>query len=160
MKALTPIAVCAALVMGGCGSSSDSSLSSTGATAATATVGPPPKVVVPNGAPPKTLVVTDLKKGTGAEAKHGDELTVQFAAVRYVTGQKFESSWDPGSKPFTFHLDHEDVSPGWVKGIPGMKVGGRRRLIVPPKMTSRYGVPPGTGPEATLVYVIDLLEVH
>jgi len=167
VKALVlTISVCGALVVCGCGGGDDSSTGSTGSSAketapakhVTKVKGPPPKITAPEGPPPAKLEVTDLRKGTGAEAKLGDELTVQFAAIRYTTGEPFESSWDSG-KPFTFTLDSDSVSPGWVRGLPGMRVGGRRELVVPPKLISRFGLPPGTGPEATLIYVVDLLEV-
>jgi peptidylprolyl isomerase len=155
------IAVCGVLAIAGCGGSSSGSIASTAeGPPITKVQGPEPKVSVPKEPPPKQLIVKDLKKGSGAEAKAGDEITIQFVGIRYVNDEKFESSWEPGSGPFTFHLDHEDVSPGWVQGIPGMKVGGRRELIVPTPLTSRYGIPPGTGSEGTLFYVIDLLDVR
>jgi peptidylprolyl isomerase len=165
VKALVAaMAVWGALAFAGCGGGDSSAgpaattEASTAETKAVATVqGPEPKVSVPKGAPPKQLAVKDLKVGSGEEAEIDDDLAVQFIAVRY-DGEPFESSWESG-KPFDFTLNSEQVSPGWVRGIPGMKVGGRRELIVPPNLISRYGVPPGTGPEATLVYVIDLLEI-
>lgn len=120
--------------------------------------GPEPKVRPPKGAPPKKLVVRDLKPGNGPEARPGDELTTQFVAI-FVTGKQFESSWDAGSQPFSFQLGANESSPGWERGLRGMREGGRRELIVPPRISSRFGVQPGSGPEDTLVYVIDLLDV-
>jgi len=154
------------LVAIGCGGGSDGS-STTAATQtteatqakATATVrGPEPKVELPQGSPPKKLVVENLKVGHGAEARAGDLLTTQFVAVR-IDGKPFESSWERGNRPFSFHLGAEESSPGWETGLRGMRVGGRRELIIPPDLISRFGTPPESGPEDTLVYVIDLLEV-
>jgi peptidylprolyl isomerase len=116
-----------------------------------------PKIEAPSGAPPKQLVIKDQIEGDGVVVRRGDDLAVRFVSVRYVNGKHFETIWD---KPFRFTLGSEDVSPGWVKGLPGMRVGGRRQLIVPYKMISRFGVPPESGPEDTLVYVIDLLEAR
>lgn len=160
MKApiLATVAVCLTLVVAGCGGD-DSSAGSNAAESPSGTVGTEPSVELPKGAPPKKLVVKDLREGDGEEAKNGDELTTQFVAA-YVTGERFESSWEPGNRPFTFRLGADESSPGWERGLPGMRVGGRRELIIPPKLTSRFGVPPGTGPEQTLVYVIDLLEIN
>lgn len=164
MKALLSIIVlCAALAVAGCGGGSDSSSSSPSSTAssteatATTSEGAKPEVAVPKGAPPKKLVVTELKKGTGAQAKAGDEVTVQYVGVDYKTGKQFDASWDRG-EPFTFTLGAGEVIPGWDKGVAGMKVGGRRELIIPPGLAyGPAGAPPAIAPNATLVFVIDLL---
>jgi peptidylprolyl isomerase len=119
-----------------------------------------PKVTVPKGAPPKKLVVKEIEKGSGAEAKAGDELTVQYVGVNYKSGKEFDASWDRG-EPFPFTLSEGSVIPGWVKGIEGMKVGGRRELIIPPSLGyGAAGRPPAIPPNETLVFVIDLLEVN
>jgi peptidylprolyl isomerase len=159
------VAVCAALAVAGCGSSGDSSSSSSTTTeatseaATTASEGTKPKVVVPKGAPPKTLTIKELKKGTGAEAKSGDEVTVQYVGVDYKTGKQFDASWDR-HEPFSFTLGAGQVIPGWDKGVAGMKVGGRRELIIPPALAyGPAGAPPAIAPNATLVFVIDLLGV-
>jgi peptidylprolyl isomerase len=164
VKALLSIIVlCAALAVAGCGGGSDSSSSSTASsTEATATTseGAKPEVAVPKGAPPKELVVTELKKGTGAQAKAGDEVTVQYVGVDYKTGKQFDASWDRG-EPFTFTLGAGEVIPGWDQGVVGMKVGGRRELIIPPGLAyGPAGAPPAIAPNATLVFVIDLLAVN
>lgn len=164
MKAPLPIiALCAALAVAGCGGGDDSSSSSNSSTAssteatATTSEGAKPEVAVPKGAPPKELVVTELKKGTGAQAKAGDEVTVQYVGVDYKTGKQFDASWDRG-EPFTFTLGAGEVIPGWDKGVAGMKVGGRRELIIPPGLAyGAAGAPPAIAPNATLVFVIDLL---
>jgi peptidylprolyl isomerase len=154
------IAVCIALVVAGCGSSSSSSSESTSTGETTsAKKKTKPKVSVPKGAPPSKLVVKELEKGTGAEAKSGDEVTVQYVGVDYENGKEFDSSWSR-SEPFTFRLGAGQVIPGWEKGVEGMKVGGRRELVVPPELAyGEAGAPPAIGPNETLVFVIDLLKV-
>jgi peptidylprolyl isomerase len=154
MKAsLLTIAVCAALAVAGCGGSSGSSSEST------STEKTKPTVEVPKGSPPKSLVVKEIEKGSGEEAKSGDEVTVQYVGVDYKNGKEFDSSWSR-SEPFTFTLGSGQVIPGWEKGVEGMKVGGRRELIVPPELGyGKAGSPPAIGPNETLVFVIDLLEI-
>ncbi|HSS03948.1 MAG TPA: FKBP-type peptidyl-prolyl cis-trans isomerase [Solirubrobacterales bacterium] len=158
------IAVCAGLAIAGCGGSSDSS--STGSTESTPTATTEssaktkPKVLVPKGDPPKKLEVKDLEEGSGAEAKAGDEVTVQYVGVDYKTGKEFDASWDRG-EPFSFTLGAGEVIPGWDQGVEGMKVGGRRELIIPPELAyGEAGAPPAIGPNETLVFVIDLVEVN
>lgn len=167
MKALMlTIAVCAGLLMAGCGGGSDSSTESTGSsesTAATTTESSgektKPTVNVPKGAPPKKLEIKELEKGSGAEAKSGDEVTVQYLGVDYKNGKEFDSSWSR-NEPFPFTLGVGEVIPGWDKGVIGMKEGGRRELIIPPELAyGEAGAPPAIGPNETLVFVIDLLEV-
>jgi peptidylprolyl isomerase len=121
--------------------------------------GPAPVVRLPQGQPPKKLVVKDLRVGDGSAAQPGDELEVYFSAFRYLTGEHFETIWKP-EEPFDFRLNRNDVIPGWVKGLPGMKVGGRRYLEVPGGEAARGGISPLQDPdESALVYVVDLLEV-
>ena len=113
----------------------------------------------PSGAPPKKLEIKEIEEGTGAEAKAGDEVTVQYVGVNYKTGEEFDSSWSR-SEPFTFTLGAGEVIPGWDQGVDGMKVGGRRELIIPPELAyGAAGSPPAIGPNETLVFVIDLLAV-
>jgi peptidylprolyl isomerase len=164
------ISFCLALAVAGCGGSDSSSSSTASTSAATeastatestapASEGTKPKVVVPNGPPPKKLEIKELKKGSGPEAKAGDEVTVQYVGVDYKTGKQFDASWDR-HEPFTFALGAGQVIPGWDKGVAGMKVGGRRELIIPPELAyGPAGAPPAIGPNATLVFVIDLLAV-
>jgi peptidylprolyl isomerase len=171
MKWLMLIVVaCAALVVAGCGDD-DSSSDSTGSTESTAAESPAvessgdaadrskPKVTVPSGAPPKQLEETELIEGTGAEAKSGDKVTVQYVGVNFENGQEFDSSWSR-SEPFSFTLGASEVIPGWDQGVEGMKVGGQRQLVIPPELAyGEAGAPPAIGPNETLVFVIDLLEV-
>lgn len=126
--------------------------------AAEATARSKPDVQVPEGPPPmKKLIVNDLIEGSGAAAEEGDELALHYVVVRYSTGKLW--SWDHG-KRYTFELGANTVFPGWEIGLAGMKAGGRRKLIVPPDLVWRGGAPPGVGPGAALVYVVDLLAVN
>ena len=98
---------------------------------------------MPKGAPPKELVINELVEGTGDEAKSGDEVTVQYVGVNYKTGKEFDSSWSR-NEPFPFTLGAGEVIPGWDQGVDGMKVGGRRELIIPPSSpTAPAGQPAG-----------------
>jgi len=130
-----------------------------GATTSVADVGSKPTVQVPSGPAPDHLVVRDLKTGDGAEAKSGDQVSVQYVGVLYDGGKQFDSSWDRG-QPFSFQLGSGQVIPGWDQGVAGMKVGGRRELIVPPDLGyGKQGQPPTIPGNATLVFVIDLVSV-
>lgn len=154
------IAVCAGLAVAGCGSSSDSSSESTATATTESAAKTKPKVTVPKGAPPKKLEVKDLEEGSGAEAKAGDKVTVQYVGVDYKSGEEFDSSWSR-NEPFSFTLGAGEVIPGWDQGVKGMKEGGRRELIIPPELAyGEAGAPPAIGPNETLVFVIDLLEVE
>ncbi len=117
-----------------------------------------PAISVPKGPPPKQLVKKDLKIGSGPAAKPGDEVTMHYVGVLYDNGQQFDASWDRG-EPFTFKLGKNLVIQGWEKGIPGMKVGGRRELIIPPNLA--YGSQGGgtIPPNSTLIFVVDLLKI-
>ncbi|HTN25646.1 MAG TPA: FKBP-type peptidyl-prolyl cis-trans isomerase [Solirubrobacteraceae bacterium] len=116
-----------------------------------------PAIPKPTGKPPKTLVVKDIVKGTGATAKAGDAITVQYVGVDFKTGKQFDASWDRG-QPFQFQLGAQMVIPGWDQGVAGMKVGGRRELVIPPDLAyGPQGQPPAIAPNATLVFVIDLV---
>ncbi len=119
-----------------------------------------PVVTVPGTPPPTTLQISDLVVGTGQAAKEGDTITVQYVGVSYSTKQQFDASWDRG-QPATFPLQQGQLIDGWVKGIPGMKVGGRRQLIIPPDMAYGANPPPGGQIAAndTLIFVIDLVKI-
>jgi peptidylprolyl isomerase len=121
------------------------------------TAGKAPTVVVPPGSPPTQLESADLITGTGAAAKTGDALTVQYVLATYSSRKTVQSSWT--SQPFTFTLG-QGVIQGWDEGVVGMKVGGRRELIVPPSLG--YGsTAQGSGIAAndTLVFIIDLVKI-
>jgi peptidylprolyl isomerase len=158
-------ALCAllAIVAVGCGDSDDDSTGSTESATTTESSKPAkktkPAVTVPDGAPPKQLEIKELEEGTGATAKAGDQVTVQYVGVGYESGEEFDSSWSR-SEPFTFGLGGGEVIPGWDQGVDGMKVGGRRELIIPPNLAyGPAGSPPAIGPNETLIFVIDLLAV-
>jgi peptidylprolyl isomerase len=163
--ALPALLACAALALAGCGGSGGSSSGESTATSGETTSAEAggektkPKVTVPKGAPPKKLVVKEIEAGSGAEAKSGDEVTVQYVGVNYKNGKEFDSSWSR-DEPFAFTLGAGEVIPGWDQGVEGMKVGGRRELIIPPQLAyGESGAPPAIGPNETLVFVIDLVEV-
>ena len=119
------------------------------------------KPVIPrqSGAAPKVLIVQDLIVGTGTEAKSGDSVTVQYVGVLFANGKEFDSSWKAG-KPFTFDLGSGGVIAGWDQGVEGMKVGGRRRLIIPADLAyGAAGSPPTIPANAALVFDVDLVSV-
>jgi peptidylprolyl isomerase len=119
-----------------------------------------PEVRAPNGAPPKKLVVEELEKGSGVVAKAGDEVGIEYVGVDYRTGKQFDSSWER-NELFTFRLGDESTVPGFERGIEGMRVGGRRKLVVPPRLAyGATGIPPKIAPNSTLVFVVDLLEAR
>lgn len=154
MKHLAPIvALCLALAFSACGddSSPNPGKSDTVATGSRSKAAKPgkPEVEVPPGPPPKELVVTDLRKGSGPVLDDpDDELVVHYVGVTYDTGEEFYSTWDRGG-PSKYLL--EEVHKGWELGLKGMRVGGRRELIEPSRLAY------GTG---TLIYVVDLLAVR
>ena len=122
------------------------------------TFGKAPTVIVPAGNPPTTPELSDLIVGNGQPAKIGQKLTVQYVLATYSARKVIQSSWT--AKPFTFTLGAGQVIPGWDKGMVGMRVGGRRELILPPALG--YGAnSPGAGivKNDTLVFVVDLLKV-
>jgi peptidylprolyl isomerase len=122
-------------------------------------LGTKPTIPKPTGSAPKRLVIKDIVKGKGKTAKAGDVVTVQYVGVDQKTGEQFDASWDRG-QPFQFQLGAHSVIPGWDQGVAGMKVGGRRELIIPPDLAyGPQGQPPAIAPNATLVFVIDLKDV-
>jgi peptidylprolyl isomerase len=116
-----------------------------------------PGVTAPSGAAPTALVVKDLIKGTGPEAKLGKTITVNYVGVLFHGGKVFDASWKR-KQPSTFSLETGKLIPGWTQGIPGMKTGGRRELVIPAALAyGAKGAPPSIPPNAPLVFVIDLL---
>ena len=169
--ALIPLLALALAGVAGCGGSSKAAgvqpAPQGGATQASipTTPKPPPALAtkpvinVPTGPAPTKLVTKDLVVGTGKTVKAGQTVTVNYVGVLYKNGKEFDSSWSR-NQPATFPLTTGGVIEGWVKGIPGMKVGGRRELIIPASMA--YGSK-GSGstipPNSPLVFVVDLLSV-
>jgi peptidylprolyl isomerase len=117
-----------------------------------------PAVPKPKGDPPSELIVKDIVKGTGKTATKGSEITVKYVGVSWSTGEQFDASWDRG-EDFPFTLGGGNVIAGWDEGVEGMKVGGRRELVIPAdKAYGAQGSPPSIAPNATLVFVIDLVK--
>jgi peptidylprolyl isomerase len=122
------------------------------------TAGTAPTVTVPPGSPPSELQSADLIQGSGKTATAGSTVQVQYVLATYSSGKVIQSSWT--SQPFSFTLGAGQVIPGWDKGVVGMKVGGRRELIIPASLGYGQQSPgPGITPGDTLVFVIDLLNV-
>ena len=119
-----------------------------------------PEVTIPEGAPPAGLHIEDLTVGDGPEATSGTTCTMQYVGHSWSTGKQFDASWDRG-QPFTFQLGAGMVIGGWDQGVAGMKVGGRRRLTIPPELGyGARGAGGAIGPDETLVFVVDLLQVR
>jgi peptidylprolyl isomerase len=119
-----------------------------------------PTVTVPSRPKPTTLQTRDLVVGTGAEATNGRNVRVQYTGVAWSTARQFDSSWDRG-EPFAFRLGTGGVIPGWDRGVAGMRVGGRRELIIPPDLGyGERGAGQDIGPNETLIFVVDLVAVE
>lgn len=151
---------CLALALVGCGGGGSSSRASAD-TAATESAAnePGPEIKVPSGPPPRKVVVKELKKGTGTEAKRGYQATIRYVSVDW-NGTPYSNSWDQHPTPSFVLGAHELTMPGLDKGIRGMKVGGRREIIIPPEDRYYPGDPrPSLSRrQETLVYVVDLLK--
>lgn len=105
---------------------------------------------------PTKLESTDIVEGDGPAAKDGDTLEMQYVGVVTETGEEFDASWDRG-EPFEFELGAGNVIQGWDQGIKGMKVGGRRELVIPSDLAyGEAGSPPSIPPNSTLTFVVDL----
>ncbi|MEP1125567.1 MAG: FKBP-type peptidyl-prolyl cis-trans isomerase [Ilumatobacter sp.] len=119
-----------------------------------------PDVTIPDEQAPAVLVIDDITVGDGAEATAGSQVSVHYVGVSWSTGEQFDASWDR-MEPFAFGLGQGQVIAGWDQGVQGMKIGGRRRLTIPPSMG--YGASGAGGviaPNETLVFVVDLLGVR
>ena len=119
-----------------------------------------PSVSIPAEDPPADLVIEDLTEGDGPEAAAGHNVMVHYVGVAWSTGKQFDASWDRGDT-FDFRLGAGQVIAGWDQGVQGMKVGGRRRLTIPPHLG--YGSRGAGGAikgGETLVFVVDLLGVN
>ncbi len=168
-RRLAPISILAgaALILSGCttdggapadspmGTSQEQTQSGENMPQVSGAAGSQPSITAPQGTPPSTLVTEDVFIGDGAEALPNSTLTVHYTLMAWSTGEVVESSW-VGS-PATFPL--AQVISGWQQGIPGMKVGGRRLLVIPPDLG--YGAAGGgpIGPNETLIFVVDLIGV-
>src|SRR5262245_12888670 len=118
-----------------------------------------PEIEPPAGSPPRYLDVTDITVGAGAEAAQGSTVSVHYVGVSCSTGEEFDASWNRG-EPLDFPLGAGRVIKGWDMGVKGMKVGGRRKLVIPPHLAyGDYSPGPGIGPGETLIFVVDLVDV-
>jgi peptidylprolyl isomerase len=112
------------------------------------------------GTAPDELQGSDVVTGTGAEAKEGDKVTVQYVGQLFSNGKEFDTSWKKGREPFEFTIGQGAVIQGWDQGVPGMKVGGRRILVIPADLAyGAAGSPPTIPANAPLVFVVDLKKV-
>ena len=116
-----------------------------------------PEVDFPGGEPPTELDITDIWEGDGAVAKAGDTVQVHYVGVAYSTGEEFDASWNRGA-PLEFRLGVGQVIAGWDQGVQGMRVGGRRQLVIPPALAyGDRGAGRCIGPGETLIFVCDLV---
>jgi peptidylprolyl isomerase len=118
-----------------------------------------PDIDFPDGPPPTNLEITDLTVGDGEEAAPGHTVTVHYVGVAHSTGEEFDASYNRG-EPFVFPLGKRRVIAGWDMGVAGMKVGGRRKLVIPPHLGyGDRGAGAAIAPGETLIFVVDLLGV-
>lgn len=117
-----------------------------------------PQVDIPSDQPPPSqLEVEDITVGDGDEAVSGRDVEVHYVGVSWATGRQFDASWDRGDT-FRFGLGQGQVIAGWDQGVAGMKVGGRRRITIPPQLAyGKSGAGGVIGPDETLVFVVDLV---
>lgn len=179
---LVLLAGAAALALAACGSSTSGGAAGSTTTAPTtvapqaspsvvpSTVGPDavppvtgpqgkkPAIAKPTGTPPTSLLVHDVIVGTGATATRGAKVTVHYTGAVYATGAVFQSSYDAG-QPFTFTLGVGQVIAGFDAGVEGMKVGGRRELVIPPTLGYGAEAQAGIPANSTLIFVVDLVSV-
>lgn len=119
-----------------------------------------PAIEIPEGDPPSELVIDDLTVGEGEEAVSGKTCTMQYVGHGWSTRKQFDASWDRG-EPFSFRLGAGMVIGGWDQGVAGMRVGGRRKLTIPPELGyGQRGAGRDIKPGETLVFVVDLLAVR
>lgn len=118
-----------------------------------------PEVDFPEGDPPADLQIVDEIQGDGAQAEAGSTVTAHYVGVSFASGEEFDASWNRG-RPLDFQLGAGQVIPGWDRGIVGMRVGGRRRLVIPPHLAyGTRGAGSVIGPNETLIFVVDLVGV-
>jgi peptidylprolyl isomerase len=118
-----------------------------------------PEIEFPGAEPPADLVITDVTEGDGAEATSGSTVSVHYVGVAHSTGEEFDASYNRGA-PLQFRIGVGQVIQGWDQGVEGMKVGGRRQLVIPPHLG--YGDRGAGGvikPGETLIFVVDLIDV-
>jgi len=119
-----------------------------------------PEIDPPDGPPPSDLEVIEISEGDGQEATSGSTVSVHYVGVAHSTGEEFDASYNRGA-PLDFRLGVGQVISGWDQGVQGMKVGGRRQLVIPPHLG--YGDRGAGGaikPGETLIFVVDLVDVR
>ncbi len=168
-RALLALFLATALLVAGCGGDDEKKAAAEETAAPAATFVPggiskdldkEPAIPAPSGEPPTTLISKDIVKGKGKPVKQGDLASVQYTGVAFSTGQKFDASWDRGAEPFQFPVGAGQVIAGWDQGVPGMRVGGRRELVIPGDLAyGAQGSPPTIGPNETLIFVVDLVKI-
>ena len=187
VRLLTTLLVLVVVALAGCGGDDDKSSSAAGTTGATGTeatqndgtgsadttqaaegaakstdLDKKPVVSKGDGDPPSELVVEDIVVGKGKRAKAGDTVGLQYVGVLFDSGQEFDASWqgDQPGQELEFPLGEGQVIPGWDQGLVGMRVGGRRRLVIPAELAyGAQGYPPDIPPNAALIFVVDLKNV-
>jgi peptidylprolyl isomerase len=116
-----------------------------------------PEIDFPDGPPPSDLEITDITVGDGDEASTGSRVNVHYVGVAHSTGEEFDASYNRGA-PLDFRLGVGQVISGWDQGVQGMKVGGRRQLIIPPRLAyGDRGAGRAIAPGETLIFVCDLV---
>ena len=119
-----------------------------------------PQIDKPEGDIPFDLGIDDIVLGDGDEATAGKTVTVHYVGVAFSTGEEFDASWNRG-EPLSFRLGVGQVIAGWDQGIAGMKVGGRRKLVIPPHLAyGDRGAGSAIAPGETLIFVVDLVDVR
>jgi peptidylprolyl isomerase len=119
-----------------------------------------PEIDFPDSPPPTDLVITDITEGDGTEATAGSTVVAHYVGVAHSCGEEFDASYNRG-EPLSFPLGAGRVIAGWDQGIQGMKVGGRRQLVIPPHLGyGDRGAPPVIAPGETLIFVVDLVDVR
>src|SRR3712207_4003850 len=119
-----------------------------------------PEIDFPEGPPPSDLEITEVTEGAGPEATSGATVSVHYVGVAHSTGEEFDASYNRG-EPLQFRLGVGQVISGWDTGVQGMKVGGRRRLVIPPHLAyGDRGAGGVIGPGETLIFVVDLVAVR
>lgn len=118
-----------------------------------------PEIDFPDTPPPTELVITDVTVGEGSEAAAGRTVTAHYVGVAHSSGEEFDASYNRG-EPLSFRLGVGQVISGWDQGIAGMKVGGRRQLVIPPHLAyGDRGAGSAIAPGETLIFVVDLVDV-
>jgi peptidylprolyl isomerase len=119
-----------------------------------------PEIQVPEHSPSYQLEIEDIEEGSGDEAAPGQIVEVHYVGVSWQTGREFDASWNRG-ETFKFGLGKGQVIPGWDQGVAGMKVGGRRKITIPPDLAyGKRGAGGVIGPDETLIFVVDLVGVR